>query len=321
MTRPFRFMKALPFYVVLLVAGPAVVSVSPSGAETKGKASAVPRAFASPEEAAMGLAEAIRSEDGGMLVAVLGPGSESLLRSGDAVADRAERGRFLNRFDEAHRIEEVSAGKAVLSVGKEEWPLPIPIVKKEDRWVFDAVEGKEEILDRRIGRNELTTIQVMLAIVDAQREYAMKDRDGDGLLEYAQRFRSDPGKRNGLFWVTKEGEEPSPLGPLAARAMEEGYRRKEGGERPSPYYGYLFRMLKAQGKDAPAGAYDYVVQGKMIGGFAVVAYPVQYGNSGVMTFLVNHEGVVYQRDLGSETEKTAKAMKEFDPGQDWKRVE
>ena len=189
--------------------------------------------------------------------------------------------------------------------------FPIPLVKKGEVWSFDTDKGREEILNRRIGENELSTIQTMLAIVDAEREYAMKDDDSDGVPEYAQKFLSDPGKKNGLYWETKEGEEPSPLGPAAAQAKKEGY--KKSGDKPIPFHGYYYRILKAQGKNAAGGAYDYVVKGKMIGGFAVVASPAKYGNSGVMTFLVNHDGVVYQKDLGKKTEQAARQHKEIRP--------
>jgi hypothetical protein len=191
-------------------------------------------------------------------------------------------------------------------------------VKKDGLWRFDAKAGREEILARRIGQNELSAIQVCLAYVDAQREYVAKDRDGDGILEYAQKFGSDKGKKNGLFWMAKEGEEQSPLGPLAAVAYNQGYRRK--GVNPQPFYGYYYRILQGQGKNAPGGAYDYTVKGNMIGGFALVAYPAKYGASGVMTFIVSHDGVVYQKDLGRNTEKTAQAMKVFDPDSTWKKA-
>ena len=200
---------------------------------------------------------------------------------------------------EKNRLEAESAEKVVLYLGNEDWPFPIPIVKKNALWHFDAKEGRDEILARRIGKNELSAIQVCLAYVDAQREYAIEDRDGDGLAEYAQKFWSDPGKKNGLYWKTSDGEKPSPLGPLAAEANKQGYTRKEG--KPVPYHGYYYRILKAQGKNAPGGAYDYMVKGKMIGGFALVAYPAKYASSGIMTFIVNHDGVVYQKDLGTKT--------------------
>jgi hypothetical protein len=199
-------------------------------------------------------------------------------------------------------------------VGKGDWPFPIPIVKKGSGWVFDAAKGKEEVLNRRIGQNEINAIQVALAYVDAQREYAMKDRDGDGLLEYAQSFRSESGKRNGLYWPIKSGEEQSPLGEFAARAVKEGYK---AADKPFPFHGYYYRILTAQGKDAAGGAYSYIVKGSMIGGFALVAYPAEYGNSGVMTFIVNHDGKVFQKDLGKNTASLAAAMKEYNPDKTW----
>ena len=209
----------------------------------------------------------------------------------------------------------------ILIIGRNDWPFPIPIIKQGQQWIFDTASGKEEILDRRIGRNELYTIQVMLAVVDAQREYAMKDRDGDGLLEYAQKFMSDPDKKNGLYWPAKEGEDPSPLGLLAAKAKREGYSKAQDPEEPQPYHGYFYRILTSQGPNAAGGAFDYIVKGKMIGGFAVVAYPADYGNSGVMTFIVNHDDVVYQKDLGEDTEKEAQAIKLFDPDKTWTKAQ
>jgi hypothetical protein len=208
----------------------------------------------------------------------------------------------------------------VLQIGAEEWPFPIPIVKRGEKWSFDTGKGKEELINRRIGRNELNTIQTCLAYVDAQREYVVKDRDGDGLFEYAQKLRSDPGKKNGLYWEAKTSEGQSPLGPLFAAAQEKGYSKAAGGK-PVPYHGYYYRILTAQGKSAPDGAYDYLVRGNMIGGFALVAYPAKYGASGIMTFIVNHDGVVYQKDLGKKTEKAAQAMKVFNPDSTWKKVE
>jgi hypothetical protein len=194
------------------------------------------------------------------------------------------------------------------------------VVKKGQSWVFDTEKGRQEILNRRIGENELNTIQTCLAFVDAQREYAIKDRDRNGLLEYAQKFLSDPGKKNGLYWQAKAGEPQSPLGPLAARARSEGYQGKQAGGGPVPYHGYYYRILTAQGKNAPGGAYSYLVKGKMIGGFALVAYPAEYGNSGVMTFIVNHDGKVFQKNLGKNTAATAKGMKEYDPDKSWEEV-
>ena len=276
------------------------------------------RTFASPEEAVKALVEALKSKDAKALEAIFGPGSKDLVSSGDPVADSAEYERTVNHLEQKTRLEQ-SAGKVILHAGNEEWPFAIPIVKKDALWRFDLKQGREEILARRIGRNELSAIQFCLAYVDAQREYALKDRDTDGLLEYAQKFRSDTGKKNGLYWDVKAGEAQSPLGPLAAVAQKQGYSTKR--EKPEPYLGYYYRILKAQGKEAPDGAYDYVVKGKMIGGFALVAYPAKYASSGVMSFIVNQDGVVYEKDLGRNTEKSVQAMKLFNPDSSWKKVE
>jgi hypothetical protein len=210
----------------------------------------------------------------------------------------------------------------IIVIGNSAWPFPIPLVKKSDGWVFDTEKGREEILNRRIGQNELNAIQVTLALVDAQREYAGKDRDGDGILEYARRFRSEIGKKNGLYWQAKTGEEQSPLGPLAAQAQGAGYTAQGAGagQTATPYYGYFYKILEAQGKDAPGGAYSYLVKSKMIGGFALVAYPAEYGNSGVMTFIVNYDGKVFQKNLGPSTATVAKAMKAYNPDKTWTEV-
>lgn len=279
------------------------------------------KTFASPEEAVKALVGALKAGDTKSLSALFGPKGKGLVSSGDPVADKAGRDRFISAYEEKNRMEGVGTDKTVLYVGKEDWPFPIPLVKKQGSWRFDTNEGRQELLARRIGRNELSVIQVCLTYVDAQREYALKDRDGDGLLAYAQKFASSPGKKDGLYWEAKEGDEQSPLGPLFAAAQKLGYTAKKPAGKPLPYHGYYYRILKAQGKNAPGGAYDYVVKGKMIGGFALVAYPAQYGSSGIMTFIVNHEGVVYQKNLGQDTEKTAQAMKLFDPDRTWKKAE
>jgi hypothetical protein len=294
-------------FVVLVISGPAHA------------ATVKQRTFASPEEAVKTLVEALKANDMKALEAIFGPGSRDLIWSGDPVADQSRRERFVSLYEQKYRLE-ITGDKAVLNLGNEDWPFAIPIVKKEGLWYFDTKQGKEEILARRIGQDELGAIQVCLAYVDGQREYVLKDRDANGLLEYAQKFRSDPGKKNGLYWEVKAGEAQSPLGPLFAAAQEKGYSSKAAGGKPIPYYGYYYRILKGQGKDAPGGAYDYVVRGKMIGGFALVAYPAKYASSGVMTFIVNQDGVVYQKDLGKNTEKTALAMKLFNPDSTWKKV-
>jgi len=275
------------------------------------------RRFTSPEAAATALVDALRSGDQKALLAILGPEAGALTSSGDAVADRGIRERFVAAYDRAHRLEG-GGGKVTLYVGEDDFPLPIPLVPDRDVWRFDTHAGKQEILNRRIGQNELNTIQTCLAYVDAQLEYYAEDRNADGLREYAQRFASTPGKRDGLYWETKAGERPSPLGPLVVAARGEGYKLRE--KPPMPYHGYYYRILTAQGPAAADGAYDYLAHGRMIGGFALVAFPAQYGVSGVMTFLVNHEGVVYQKDLGPDTAALARAMKTFDPDTTWKKV-
>jgi len=302
-----------------LCATAVLVDVSAVQAQTA-SAKVKQKTFASPEEAAKAAAEAVASHDRKTLASIFGPGSERLFSSGDAVADRQLGERFTELYSESHKVVPEGEGKAILQIGKNDWPLPVPIVKQGETWRFDTAAAQDEIIDRRIGRNELYTIQTILAIADAQQDYAAKDRNGDGLLAYAQKFRSSPGKRDGLYWPTKAGEELSPLGALAADASAQGYRAGAQGK-PQPYHGYYFRILTGQGKDAPGGAYDYRVKGKMIGGFAILAYPASYGSSGVMTFMVNHDGVVYQKDLGPRTAALAGKIARFNPDSTWKKVD
>ena len=302
----FLLMGALALIVVIVLQGPALAAKS------------IQKTFESPEAALEALVKALRDDNEKELLAVFGPGSETLVWSGDAVDDRERREIFVKLYEDKNRLEAVGDKKVIVHVGNNDWPFPIPIVKAGKNWRFDTKQGKQEILNRRIGENEHDAIQTCLAIVDAQREYATMDRDGDGLLEYAQKFHSTPGKHDGLYWETKPGEKPSPLGPLVARARDEGYTAEKT---PEPYNGYFFRMLKAQGKSAKGGAYSYLVKDKMVGGFAIVAYPAAYATSGVKTFIVNHGGVVYQKDLGPGTAKKAKAMKEFNPDKTWEKAE
>jgi hypothetical protein len=275
------------------------------------------RRFASLEEASNALVAALRTGDQKALLEVLGEDGKGLISSGDPVADRRTRERFVAAYDEQHRFE-AGGGKVVLIVGRDDFPFAIPIVPEGPWWHFDTAAGREEILNRRIGRNELHAIQVALAYVDAQREYYARDPDRDGLLHYAGTFASSPGKRDGLYWPTNAGEPPSPLGPLVAQARSEGYSKHSPD--PVAYWGYYYRILTAQGKNAPGGAYDYLAHGRLMGGFALVAYPAQYGVSGVMTFIVNHDGVVYQKDLGARTAVMARAIKAFDPDSTWKKI-
>lgn len=279
------------------------------------------KTFSSPEKAVQALVDSLKERDKARLRAILGPSAEQLISSGDPVVDRHHRDIFLAAYEDIHRFDQRGKSKAILIIGKNEWPFPIPLVVKKKRWRFDTEAGKQEILERWIGRNELETIQTCLAIVDAQREYAMGDHTDNGMHEYAAKFASDPGKKNGLYWETKEAETPSPLGELVARAKAEGYSARESGGGPVPYHGYFYRILTRQGEHAAGGAFDYMVRGHLLGGFAVVAYPAGYGSSGIMTFIVNHDGVVYQKDLGRDTAVTAKMMETFDPGPGWEKVE
>jgi hypothetical protein len=277
--------------------------------------------FASPEDAAKALADAVRAADPGAILALLGPDSDEWLFSGDDVADREDWRRFLEAWDQYHALNQAGDDLAMLVVGEDKWPFPAPIVKLDQRWVFDAAAGRAEVTARRVGGNELATIQTLLAILDAQREYAANDLDGDGFTDYARQLISSPGEKDGLYWPVAPGEPPSPVGELIGIASEEGYRMREEGEPPSPYHGYHYRLLTEQGADAPGGAYDYLVNGRLIGGFAVLAYPARYGVSGIMTLMVNQDATVYQADLGEDTAALAKAMTAFNPGESWSKVD
>lgn len=288
-----------------------------AGARTAIAAPSAPRDFTSAEEAAQALAAAIKSHSTKAMLAVLGADAQPLISSGDPVADENARDRFLHSFTEAHSLVPGQHGDTVLQVGTDEWPFPIPLVKSAAGWHFDVAAGKQEILDRRIGANELSAIQACLAYVDAQREYYDRGPDGDPLLHYASKLASTPGKRDGLYWEAKADEAESPLGPQFARARAEGYAATGKGD---PYHGYYFRILTAQGPSATGGSYDYVAHGKLIGGFGLVAYPAKWDNSGVMTFVVNQDGVVFEKDLGPDTTAAAKGMTTFNPDDTWKRV-
>lgn len=273
--------------------------------------------FQSPEEAANAFFHAVKSKDSKRLLAILGPAGKDLIHSGDSVADREAGDQVVRMFEENNKIIKVGDRKAVIEMGSQNWPFPIPVIEEKGKWRFDTISGRNEILNRRIGKNELSAIEVCRAYVDAQREYAAQLHEGGGSA-YAQKFFSAPGKRDGLYWETKQGEPQSPVGIFLANAMHQGYKKSA---KPTPYHGYFFRILKAQGKNAPGGAYDYVVKGKMIGGFSLLAYPAKYGSSGVMSFMVNHEGVVYEKNLGPATPSVARGMKRFDPDKSWRQVE
>jgi hypothetical protein len=277
------------------------------------------RSFATPEAGVEALIDALRQNNKAGLASILGPGSRQVIDSGDPVADAEAREDFLAAYDEKSNLVAVNATTRTLQVGDDDWPLPIPLVRQGNSWRFDLAAGREELINRRIGRNETNAIEASEAFVDAQQEYASEDRDGDMILEYAQRFISTPGLKDGLYWPTLEGEPESPLGPLFDEARADGYRLETAAP-GSSFYGYRYRILTSQGPAAMGGAYDYIIDGNMIGGVGMIAHPAQYGVSGVMSFIVNHDGVVYQKDLGPETEREAAAITAFNPDNTWQRV-
>ena len=271
--------------------------------------------FATPEEAAQALAKAAAAKDRDALRSLFGLDADDFV-----AADQVQMENDLEKFTEAykakHQFESRSDTEKILEVGTDDWPFPIPLVKNDDRWYFDTDAGKDELLNRRIGRNELATLQTVRAYVEAQREYASRDRYGDQVLQYAQKFASSTGKKDGLYWPPELDGEISPLGPLVAEAYEEGYRKK-GKDEPVPYHGYYFKILTRQGSNAPGGKHNYIINGRMIAGFGLVAWPAQYGESGIMTFIVNQQGRVHQKDLGPKTSKLAPAITQYDPDSTW----
>jgi len=276
------------------------------------------QSFKTADAAVDALVSAARSNDRKALMEILGRGSSDIVSSGDPVADTASYQRFFSAYDAKHQLSMEGDNKAIMIIGQEDYPFPIPIVRENGTWRFDTDAGREEIIYRRIGANELDTIQTSLAYVDAQNDYAEKDRTGAGKGVYAQHMVSSPGKKDGLYWPDVQGEDQSPLGELAAEAAKQGYRVGAGR---IPYHGYYYKILTKQGAAAPGGELDYVVNGKMIGGFALVAYPAQYRNSGVITFIVNHNGQVYQKDLGPHTAAIAEKMTSFNPDKTWEKTE
>jgi hypothetical protein len=258
---------------------------------------------------------ALRAHDAKTLTSIFGSGSDLLFQTDDPTADQNLRTEFLRLYDVRHEIQSGSDGLSVLVVGSGNWPFPIPVVKSGSKWVFDTSAGLNEIINRRIGRNELSAIQTCFAFADAEREYYLVDHDGDGILEYAQKFRSTLGLQDGLFWPTEENQTPSPLGLFVAKASEEGYTA--GG---NAYHGYHYKTFSSQGPDAPGGAYDYMAHGSQIGGFAIVAWPAKYGENGIMTFMLSHSGVIYQKDLGPNTDDEVLKLTSFNPDATWTKV-
>jgi Protein of unknown function (DUF2950) len=276
------------------------------------------RTFATPEEAVDALTAALKADDDAALIAIFGDKHKGLVVTPDKAANSAGRAKAAAAIQTYHLLEERGSDRRVLLIGDQAWPLPIPLAKAGDRWRFATEEGEDELINRRIGANERSAIAVLNAYLDAQKEYASKDRNGDGVLQYAQRLGSTPGKRDGLYWSADpaKGEEASPFGPLVAESAAYLKGHKAG----DPYRGYHFKILSSQGKNAPGGAYSYIINGRMIAGFAMVAYPAQYGESGVMTFIVSHNGKVFEKNLGKSSADIGAKMTAFDPGPGWKEV-
>src|SRR5271157_4499575 len=271
------------------------------------------KTFSSAEEATNALVTAVQANDKKTMLDILGPDGKQIISSGDETEDANSRANFVKRYQEMHRLVKEPDGTTVLYIGAHNWPAPIPLVHKGNSWYFDTEAGKKEILYRRVGRNELSAIRVCQELVAAQKEYSAEHK------EYAREIFSDEGQHNGLYWKAADGEPQSPIGPLVASAVAQGYAKRRDGT-PTPYRGYYFHILTRQGKNGPGGAKSYIVNGKMTEGFAFAAYPAEYRSSGVMTFLVNEDGVVYQKDLGKKTEILGKAMKGYNPDSSWQKA-
>jgi hypothetical protein len=276
--------------------------------------------FASAQEAAESFTRAGRAEDTAAMLSILGPQAKDLIDTGDAVADKRHLEKFSHALQSGWKLvpDPVRADRFGLLIGEKEWPFPIPIVKSHERWQYDTAEGRKEILARLIGGNEITAIEICRAYVEAQREYASEKRDGMEPHQYARRIVSSPGKKDGLYWPVTPGEPQSPAGEILARMSAEGYTEQKG--KPKIFRGYRFRVLTSQGTHAPDGARDYVVKDHMIGGFGLVAFPIEYGVTGVTTFIVNQDGVVYEKDLGAKTVAIAPKMKAYDPDESWRKA-
>ena len=303
-------LRCLPVLVVLCV-------LYPFGLHAQ---SANEKTFPSPGDATLALYKAAKAGDSDTLNAIFGSNAGKLLHTGDDVADKNALSKFVSNYDQMHRVVIEPDQTATLYVGADNWPTPIPLVKNPGgSWYFDTDNGMKEILYRRIGRNENDAIEVLHALIDAQKEYASTTHDDEKVKQYASKLFSDEGKHNGLYWKTSDNEPPSPVGPLLADAAGEGYTRKDG--QPKAFHGYIYRMLTRQGAAAKGGARDYMVNGKLTRGVAFIAYPAEYRNSGVMTFIVNQDDIVYQQDLGTDTAKLAAALSEFDPDESWTPAE
>jgi hypothetical protein len=278
------------------------------------------KTFPSAAEASKALIAALQTNDQTALLSILGADAKEIISSGDEVEDKNNRAAFVQKYQQMHRLVAEPDGKTTLYIGAENWPTPIPLVQQGSAWYFDTPAGKQEILYRRVGRNELSAIQVCRELVDAEKEYYAQPHDGDSGKQYAQKLYSDPNKHNGLYWEPAPGEAESPIGPLVASAAAEGYTNNPG-QKPQPFQGYYFRILTGQGANAPGSARSYIVDGKMTGGFGFLAYPAEYRSSGVMTFIVDQDGIVYEKDLGPRTAKIARTLTQYDPDATWRKAD
>ena len=298
----------------ILAAGIACFPV-PAPAQQPGQ-----KTFPSAAEASKALIAALQTNDEVALLGILGPEGKEVISSGDPIEDKTSRAEFVQKYQQMHRLVVEPDGTTTLYIGAENWPTPIPLVHKGTTWYFDTAAGKQEVLYRRVGRNELAVIQVCRELVDAEKEYYAEPHDGGSGRQYAQKFFSDPNKHNGLYWEPASGEAESPIGPLLASAAAEGYTQDPNHE-PQPFDGYYFRILTGQGANAPGGARSYIVDGKMTGGFAFMAYPAEYRSSGVMTFIVDQDGIVYEKDLGPRTAEIAKTLTRYERDATWRKAD
>lgn len=312
--------RAVLLPLAFLLLAMVLSNAAPAGPAQAPAVAITVQSYGNAEEAVTALIDALRAGDQKALQSVLGPASAGLVSSGDKYSDAAEQQRFLTAYDERHELVGAAPDRKILQVGKDNWPLPIPLAQANGRWQFDSRAGAQELIDRRIGRNEIAAIRTALAYVDAQKAFfAFTGQSGQA--EYAQHLLSSPGKYDGLYWTPGEGEPDSPLEPLVAQARDEGYPVDRGAAGPRPYHGYLFRILTAQGRDTPDGARNYIKNGRMTEGFALIAWPVSYGASGIMSFIVNQDGIVFQQDLGPQTAAIASRVNAFDPDISWAKVE
>lgn len=319
MSQPIRTKNGLVRRIMLFAACLAVIAVVSSCKKSgnEGAEKAAQKTFASPEDAGTALFEAAKSGDQNAMLAIFGPDANTVIFSGDAVKDKDNLQDFVAAYSQMHRWREIKSGGEMLYAGADNYIFPIPLGKNPaGQWYFDTAAGKDEILARRIGRDELTAIAACAALADAQIQYFQKVREGDKVKQYALKLISDDGKQNGLYWAVSEGQTPSPLEDLRDFAKAAGYTN--AGDKPQPFNGYFFRILTKQGNSAKGGAKDYIVDGKLTGGFAFLAYPAEYRNSGIMTFIVGTDGVVYQKDFGEKTAEIAAGLTEYDPGDGWK---